>query len=230
MTPVLIACSHGTSSEAGRAAIRALVDGARALLPGVRVVPAFVDVENPRIDDVVAAESLDAVAVVVPLLLSAGFHTRIDIARAVAASDGRAIATAPLGTHPLVARIVADRLREAGAVPDDAVVLAAAGSSDPASAADVQRVAASVSGLWGARINTGFAASATPLLPHALDAARATGRRSVAASYVLAPGHFAEAIRSAGFDLVTAPLGPDPRLAVAVVDRYRAAVAQLASA
>ena len=225
--PVLIACSHGTSSELGRAAIRDIVDGVRALLPGTEVVQSFVDVEYPQIDEVVATTTAqDGTAIVVPLLLSAGYHTRVDISRAVAASP-RAFATAPLGTHPLVAELVVQRLTEAGATPDDAVVLAAAGSSDPGAALDVAAVVEAVSALWGAPVFAGYAASAEPLLPESLAAARATGRRTVAASYVLAPGYFAGVIQSAGFDVVTEPLGPHPSLAVAVADRYRAAVAQL---
>jgi sirohydrochlorin ferrochelatase len=220
---VLIACSHGTSSLSGRAAIRDIVEGVRALLPGVRVVQSYVDVEYPQIDEVVAQETRDAVAVVVPLLLSSGYHTRVDIARAAASADGRAVATSPLGTHPLVAEIVVDRLTESGATTGDAIVLAAAGSSDPASASEVRDVAEKVTGLWGAPVSVGFAASAEPLLPDALTAARTSGRRTIAASYVLAPGYFAEVVRRAGFDAVTATLGPDPRLAAAVADRYRAA-------
>jgi sirohydrochlorin ferrochelatase len=224
--PVLIACSHGTSSERGRAAIRDIVDGVRALLPDTEVVQAFVDVEYPQIDEVVATSTArDATAIVVPLLLSTGYHTRVDISRAVA-SSARAVAAPTLGTHPLVAELVVQRLTEAGATRDDAIVLAAAGSSDPAAALDVHAVVEAVSGLWGAPVSAGFAASAEPLLPESLAAARATGRRTVAASYVLAPGYFAGVIHSAGFDLVTEPLAPHPSLALAVADRYRAAVAQ----
>jgi sirohydrochlorin ferrochelatase len=228
--PVLIACSHGTSSGAGRIAIREIVESVRDLLPGTRVVQAYVDVESPQIDDVVATETKDATAVVVPLLLASGFHTRVDIARAVAGGEGRAVATAPLGTHPLVAQLVVHRLIEAGATADDAIVLAAAGSSDPASAAEVRETAAAVTALWGSEVATGFAASAAPLISDALATARATGRRTVAASYVLAPGHFDGVIRDAGFDVVTSTLGPDPRLAAAAADRYRAAVLELDAA
>lgn len=234
--PVLIACSHGTSSEAGRAAIRTIIAGAQVLLPDVRIVPAFVDVEYPQIDEVVAAhapirkggDSDDVVtAVVVPLLLSTGYHTRVDIARAVGAADGRAVVTPPLGTHPLVAELITRRLRDAGVVTDDEIVLAAAGSSDPASADDVRVVADAVAALWGSPIAVGFAASSDPLLPEALAAARRSGRRTVAASHVLAPGFFASVIDRAGFDVVTAPLGPDDALAAVVAARYLAAVSAL---
>ncbi len=133
MTPVLIACSHGTSSPDGRAAISATVEKVRLLLPDVSVEEAFVDVQQPEIDDVVRAVS-PRPAVVVPLLLSTGFHTKVDIARAVTDAGGRATATAALGPHPLLAELLATRLHEAGLSAGDAVVLAAAGSSDPAAA------------------------------------------------------------------------------------------------
>src|SRR5690606_7506670 len=71
----LIACSHGTDSPAGRTTIARLVGMVRDRLPGVRVVKAFVDVESPAVADVVAHESGRDDVVVVPLLLSAGFHT-----------------------------------------------------------------------------------------------------------------------------------------------------------
>ena len=225
-SPTLIACSHGTSSLAGRTAIRDIVDGARALLPDVRIVETFVDVQDPRVDEVVRDEiERGNTAVVVPLLLSAGYHTRVDIARAVAAAGERAFATRPLGTHPLVADLVVRRLTEAGATHADAVVLAAAGSSDPASARDAREVAEAVSARWGSPVVPAFAANAEPLLGAALADARTRAVRTVASSYVLAPGHFADVIEAAGFDAVTAPLGPDPILSTVVADRYRAGVA-----
>lgn len=228
MTPTLIACSHGTSSEIGRAAIRSIVDDVRALLPEIRVVEAFVDVQEPAIDDVVAAETADGTAVVVPLLLSTGYHTRVDIARAVAASRGRATATVALGPHPLLVDILADRLDVIDRQPTDAVVLAAAGSSEPQSADDVRATATMLGERLGAEVVAAFAASALPALDTAVTAARSAGAAHVvAASYVLAPGHFAGVIERCGVDAATATLAPDPRLAQIVVDRFIAARAAL---
>ncbi|SNS93977.1 CbiX protein [Micrococcales bacterium KH10] len=139
----LIACSHGTNDEAGRDAIRALVDQVRSGLPDIQVEQAFVDVEEPELPTVLDATTAAASAVVVPLLLSTGYHTKVDIARAVNAND-RACAASPLGTHPLVAEVVTDRVREAipgGFLSGDHLVLAAAGSSNPAAIDDVRIVA-----------------------------------------------------------------------------------------
>src|SRR5690606_39293761 len=95
-----------------------------------------VEARSPRVDVVVARESRRDATVVAPLLLSSGHHTSVDIASAVAA-HAPSRQTEPLGTHPLIAHVLATRLRAAvrGAWrPGDAVVLAAAGSSDPAAA------------------------------------------------------------------------------------------------
>ncbi|WP_405374338.1 MULTISPECIES: sirohydrochlorin chelatase [unclassified Microbacterium] len=228
MTPVLIACSHGTSSMAGRAAISAVVDRVRMLVPGVRVAEAFVDVQQPEIDDVIAEVAPDETAVVVPLLLSTGFHTKVDIARAVRSAGGRAVASPALGPHDLLADLLAVRLAEAGLVPGDAVVLAAAGSSDPAASVDVTAMAELLAARVPVPVTVGFAAGAGTRIGAAVDAARAAGAsRVVAASYVLAPGHFADVISRAGADIATGPLAPHDAVAAVVVNRYLATARSL---
>lgn len=230
MTPVLVACSHGTSSLEGRAAISAVVEKVRLLLPHVAVEEAFVDVQQPEIDDVVRATA-PRPTVVVPLLLSTGFHTKVDIARAVTDAGSRAVATAALGPHPLLADLLADRLRGVGLAPRDAVVLAAAGSSDPAASVDVAEVAELLRARIDAPLSVGFAAGTGTRIAAAVAAARDAGAtRVVAASYVLAPGFFADVIARAGADVVTAPLAPDDAVAAVVVERYLAATARLAIA
>ena len=107
----LIACSHGTRFEEGREAVRALVDEVRTLLPDVRVEQAFVDVEEPEVGDVVARVAADGPAVVVPLLLSTGFHTEVDIARAVAPFP-HVVKAPALGPHDLLALVLEARLDE----------------------------------------------------------------------------------------------------------------------
>ncbi|MGP3534965.1 sirohydrochlorin chelatase [Microbacterium sp. RD1] len=227
--PTLIACSHGTNSLPGRAAIATIVEQARMLLPDTRVVEAFVDVQEPRVDEVVAREAPGSGAVVVPLLLSTGFHTNVDIARAVAAHPG-ALATAALGPHELLVDVLATRVGEAGLGSGDAVVLAAAGSSDPAAAHDVARTAEMLAVRIGRPVSVGFAAGNGQRIGAAVAEARAHGAgRVVAASYVLAHGFFADVIASAGADAVSAPLAPDPRIADVVAARYRAAVVRNSS-
>ncbi|SDB86983.1 sirohydrochlorin chelatase [Microbacterium enclense] len=222
MTAVLIACAHGTRYEEGRVVVRALLDVLRETAPeGVEVLEAYVDVHGPYVTDVVAAarERTDDI-VIVPLLLSTGYHTEVDL---VEAAGGLPIARA-LGPHPVLAEILADRVRATGADATDTVVLAAAGSTRPGAVVDVERMAALMTDAGvTAPIVTAYAAASEPTIPDAVEAARSAGRRTVAASYVLAPGHFSRVIERAEADLTSAPIGADPRLAAVVWERWRCA-------
>lgn len=229
MTPTLIACSHGTGDPQGRAAISALLDQVRVLLPATRVVEAFVDVQEPAIDAVLARWAPAGPVVVVPLLLSTGYHTKVDIARAVAAYPESASVAPALGPHDLLAEVLEYRLEVLGDLrPDDAVVLAAAGSSDPAAALAVASMAERLTDRLHTPVTVGFAAGAGPRITEAVETAREHGaRRVVIASYVLAPGYFANVIAASGGDAVTAPLAPDERVAAIVAERFIAAAPRM---
>jgi sirohydrochlorin ferrochelatase len=226
--PVLVACAHGTRNPTGRRLVAELALAARRLRTGLVTTAAFVDVQPPTVVDVVADLTASGrAAVVVPLLLSGGYHVHVDIAKAVAGADGT-VAARPLGPDPRLAAVLRDRLVQAGADPADpatAVVLAAAGSSDPRSVADVERTAELLQDSWGGPVTTGYGSAAQPPVPDAVAAARAAGARTVVvASYLLAPGHFHDKLLGAGADVVTAPLLPDERIAAVLLDRYDAAV------
>lgn len=220
--PVLVACAHGTRSPAGRSVVAALMDDLRRLARGTTVHEAFVDVQEPAVGPAVEDAVRDGgTAVVVPLLLSTGVHVREDIGTAVAGRP--AVAAAPLGPDQRLVEILVERLDEAGATPEDAVVLAAAGSSDPAAAIAVAEVLAGLRARWPGPVTVGYGAAASPSVAEAVARARDDGRRVVVAAYLLAPGHFHRALADAGADVVTAPLGPHPALARIAIDRYRAA-------
>lgn len=226
--PVLVACAHGTRNPAGRRLVAGLALAARALRPGLVTTAAFVDVQPPTVADVVAGlAAAGRPAVVVPLLLSGGYHVHVDIARAVRPHAG-ARAARPLGPDPRLVAVLHDRLLATGADPGDpatAVVLAAAGSSDPRSVADVEATARALQERWAGPVTPGYGSAARPPVPDAVAAARTAGaRRVLLAAYLLAPGHFHDRLRGAGADAVTAPLLPDDRIAAVLLDRYDAAV------
>jgi sirohydrochlorin ferrochelatase len=226
---VLVACAHGTRNPTGRRLIAELALAARRLRPGLTTTAAFVDVQPPTVADVVAElASTGHPAVVVPLLLSGGYHVHVDIARAVDSAPG-AVAARPLGPDPRLVEVLAERLVEAAADPVDpgtAVVLAAAGSSDPRSVADVEATAALLQERWAGPVTTGYGSAAKPTVPDAVAAARSAGAsRVVLASYLLAPGHFHDKLTGAGADSVTSSLLPDDRIAAVLLDRYDAALA-----
>ncbi|MBU2665202.1 sirohydrochlorin chelatase [Actinoplanes bogorensis] len=202
--PTLIAVAHGTRSPAGQAQIRDLV--ARVAARGIDVRLGYVDVQQPRVADVVRAVPD---AVVVPLLLSAGHHVRVDIADAVA---GTGIpVTAPLGPDDVLLESLIRHLP-----PDaDAVVLAAAGSSDPLWRADVESLAVRL----GASV--GYVSGPGPRVADVAADRRRQGARSVAiAAYLLADGLFYRSLRKAGADHVTPPLCLDPAVTDLVARRF----------
>ena len=214
--------------------MRSLVDGVRQARGDLDVREAFVDVQDPSVADAVAdalGEDPAATAVVVPLLLSEGYHVRVDIANAVAPHHGRAIAAAPLGSDPRVVDVLIKRLAEANALPGDAVVLAAAGSSDPQALAAIGSVEAVLAGVHRGPVSVGFGSAAEPRVPAAVAAARDAGApRVVVATYLLAPGHFFSWLAESGADVVAAPLCPDLSLVDVVLDHYCAAARRLTGA
>ena len=228
--PTLVACSHGTRDPAGRRAVAALVAAVRAARPTLDVHEAFVDVQEPAAAEVVRQVcDSGGSAVVVPLLLSTGYHVGVDIADAVRGQ--RATAAPALGPDLRVTSVLLQRLREAGLRPDDAVLVAAAGSSDPRATADVAAAVDAVAVEHPGPVSAGFGASASPSVPEAVAAARRDhpGRRVVVAAYLLAPGHFLGRLHEAGADVVSDALLADvpTELVDVVLDRFDAAAVTL---
>lgn len=240
-SPIMIACAHGTSNSQGAAEVNALRAAIADLRPGLDVREAYVDVQQPDLVDVVAGLPEGQSAVVVPLLLSVGYHVKVDIARAVKSRPGSA-AAAPLGPDPRLAALLDQRLREAGVTDNDVIVLAAAGSSNPNAAKSVEELLGQLQELRSNRMVAAYGASAKPSVPDAVAMLREeleggagagesagavdVGGRIVIASYLLAPGYFHDQLAKAGADLVTEPLLPSPVLAEIALERYDAAVAK----
>jgi sirohydrochlorin ferrochelatase len=226
LSPILVATSHGTGSPDGRRSIRALVEALRRRLPSTEVLDAFVDVEVPRVGDVVADAA--APCVIVPLLLSPGYHLHHQIADAAALAAGHRVART-LGPDPRLSAIMADRLRAAGADVDDTVVLAAAGSSEAGALASAAQMADLLGTEWGSEVGVGFLGGSGMPLADVIAANRARGRRIAVASYLLADGHFQDLVDAADADVTARPLldttMPDPRLVDLVLDRFGAAAA-----
>lgn len=237
--PLLLAASHGSRSQTAQRAVLALVDAVTrrlaATAPAVDVVGGFVDVQQPDVPHCLATAEPGRPAVIVPLLVSAGYHVRFDLANAVAGAQPRqVVVTDALGPDDRLAGIVADRLAEVSLDAGDRVVLAAAGSSDANAVADCRTAGDQLTALIGREVTVAFIAAAEPRLADAVAAVRreSPGARVVVASYLLAPGTFAGLAREAGADVVTAELlvdGEEPPAALVdiVVDRYLAAVSAL---
>jgi sirohydrochlorin ferrochelatase len=219
----LLLVAHGTRKQRGVAIVGDLAQRVSAEL-GRQVHVAFVDVLGPTPTEVL--QSLDdQPVVVVPAFLSRGYHVSADIPAHVAASRHPDVTvTEALGPGPQLVRVLADRLTESGWRRDDSVILAAAGTSDPAAQRDLHMMATWLSATTGSRVELAFAATGTPRVAEAVATVRRAGaRRVVVASYLLSEGLFQDRLRASGADVVTEPLGLHPGLVRLIASRFRRA-------
>ncbi|MGX1130531.1 sirohydrochlorin ferrochelatase [Streptomyces glaucescens] len=226
--PALVVVAHGSRDPRALATVRALLDRVRELRPGLPVHLGHIELNAPLLPDTLAALG-DREAVLVPLLLSRGYHVKQDIPEMAAAHPARTRVAAPLGPHPLLADTLHTRLTEAGwRAPrteaerrGSAVVLAAAGSRDPESATDTGRTAALLAARLGVPVVPAYASAATPTVESAVRSLRARGRhRTAVASYFTAPGRFATECAKAAPDIASDPLGAHPLMAELLLHRY----------
>ena len=262
----LVAVAHGSADPRAAAAIGELIPlvarraAERGLsVPDLRV--AYLGHATPSVPQVMRTFGPGARVTVLPLLLTAAYHSKTDIPRVLArAGTGSLDVTygQPLGPHPLLLRALERRLPEAALQnPSEVgVVLAAAGSSDPEANATIAGLAAQ----WQARtgwfaVRPAYASSAAaggqggpaaaggqgspaaaggqgrsarPAPAQAVaELLKAGARRVVVASYLLAPGLFADRIRDAslavGAAAVSPALGAAPEVADVILDRYQEA-------
>ncbi|MEV0229423.1 sirohydrochlorin chelatase [Nonomuraea sp. NPDC050786] len=220
-----MAVAHGSRDPRAAATVAALLDQVPL---DVRV--AYLDHCAPTL-----AQALSGLeeAVVLPLLLTEAYHSRVDLPAAlneVLAREPRLRVHygATLGPHPLLLTALERRLAEAGVPagdPDTAVVLVSAGSSDARANAVITDLARAWrrSGWW--TVSAAYASAAGPSPAEAVAALRRAGAPRVAvAPYLLAPGYFADKVRrstlEAGAAVVSDVLGPAPELVDVLLERY----------
>ena len=237
----LVVVAHGSVDPRAAAAIDELMPlvarraRERGLsVPDLRV--AYLGHAAPSVPQVMRTFGPDAQVTVLPLLLTAAYHSKTDLPRVLArlGTGARVTYGEPLGPHPLLLRALERRLAEADPAALEArghtgVVLAAAGSSDPEANAAITRLAAQ----WQARagwfaVRPAYASAAGSRPEQAVTELRRAGaRRVLVASYLLAPGLFADRIRdaslAAGAAAISPALGASAELADVVLDRYQEA-------
>jgi sirohydrochlorin ferrochelatase len=212
-SPALLAALHGTRSPAGLTTARALISRVAALRPDLDVDLAFLDVATPLLGSRLAASS--GPVVVVPVLLSAGYHVVDDIPSTASA---RARVARHLGPDPVLTRVLGERLVDAGGEDADTVALVASPSRRASAAADLADAAGDLASMLSRPVH--------PLMVDSgLSAALAglPGRVAVA-TYLLGEGFFLDTLRTAaaaaGVAAVADPLGAHPSIAELIVRRY----------
>lgn len=226
--PGLLAVAHGTRNPADLAPLHRLIERVRGLAPQLPVELAYVDHAAPSVASALATLSTAATpTAVVPLLLTAGAHSKGDIPGAIQqardthpdwiVSYGR-----PLGPHPLLVAALDRQLRMAGAGAATAVVLVAAGSADADANADVAKLARL---LWewrggGGPVEAAYATATIPTPAQAIERLRRLGHHDIAiAPYFLAPGRLPAVTAQPGVT-VAGVLGDTDEVARLVLERY----------
>jgi sirohydrochlorin ferrochelatase len=241
MTDPLVLVVHGSRDPRAAAATRSLVRAVAAARPGLDVRASFLDHTLPRPGQVLAAlaDAGYSRVTVVPLLLTAAFHTRVDVPAvlAEAAAGGLRLdvaladALGPVRGSVVDPYLVAGLRRRLAEVGEsyDAVVLAAAGTRDAAARETVVAAADALGAALDVPCTVAYASAAPPTGAEAVAALRAAGARRVAvASYFLAPGLLHDTVAgsasAAGAVGVAAPLGGAGELARLVLARADAAL------
>jgi sirohydrochlorin ferrochelatase len=237
----VVLVAHGSRDPRAAVATSALARAVGRAHPSWAVRAAYLDHAGPR--PIEALESLPVRdAVVVPLLLTAAYHGRVDIpavlasagALPVSVSLAEVLGPSPVVSPHLVEALVSPHLVEAlvrrlPAAELDAVVLAAAGTRDAAARSTVEDAANALSARLRLPCTVAYASAAPPTAGEAVERLRAAGARRVGmAAYFLAPGllydNAARSARSAGAVAVAPPLGDAPDLVRLVAARVEAAV------
>ncbi|MEE1782088.1 CbiX/SirB N-terminal domain-containing protein [Streptomyces sp. SP17BM10] len=213
--------AHGSRDVSSSATIHALLRRVRLLRPELPIRCCFLDLNSPSLADALVRLRRER-PVLVPLLLSTGYHVRVDIPAAVAAAGlpTSRIARA-LGPHPLLAEALAARLAETGAAPEAPVVLAGAGSCDPTAIAETTRMAHLLATRLGRPVTPAHLSAAAPTPHEAVSALRKAGHPDVAvATYLLAPGFFARRAATTEARWTSPPLAAHDALARLILHRH----------
>jgi sirohydrochlorin ferrochelatase len=211
--PTLVAVAHGTRDEAGVSEIGRLVELVRQARPELPVQLCWLELAAPLLAELLPV--ITGSVVVVPLLLSTGYHVKVDITTVVGDRPLTAVA-GQLGPDPRITGAVLQRLREAGGVPAGGLVLFASGSSDPEAAENLAAAAGQLEQEAGCRVYPRFLTDERwrDGLPPGIGVA----------NYLLAPGYFNDRLRAFGSELeldrVAEPIGAHPAVAEVVWDRY----------
>jgi len=223
MEPNLVLCSHGTADQRGQEVIRRFASALQNKLPSARVIRAVVDVEAHQLNDVLG--QIPGPSVVVPLLLSSGYHVNHDIATIAARRPDVTVAK-PLGPNIALARQAANQLHDRGLTPNDHVVFAASGSSQARAMHDVSQAALYLSNVLGESVHIGHLGGHGRELHDVVRNLQALESGNVFVStYLLAPGYFYDQVLRCETDFVTDPLltaSAPAGLLDLVLARYRA--------
>lgn len=244
----LVIIGHGTRDPVGVAEFRRLVSQVAESRPGWIIEPCFLELAEPGVPAGLdrAVERGVTTVVALPLLLFAAGHAKRDVPSLLAAARERHPAVrfaqaAHLGCHPSLLELSVARYRAAADAcsPSNTLLLMVGrGSYDADANAEMARFArlrfeAAPVGWY----EVAFTAMAAPLVDQAISVVAAMPfEHIVFQPHLIFAGELLERVRGlvaaareqfpAKRWTITEPLGPDPLLARAVLERAEAALAE----
>ena len=220
----LVLVGHGSRDPRSAGALAGLANRVRIERPGVSVHLSFLELSIPSVDRVLTG--LDGPAVVVPLLLGAAYHARVDLPARLAAAAAvnphvPRQAARTLGSDTQLDDVLTSSARKTGG---DGYLLFGPGSSHGVANEEVNLRAARLSRRLGVPVRAGFVTT-EPSVAEAVAGLRADGsRQPVALPWFLAPGRLLDRgldqLSAAGVSRAAGPLAFDSRLAKVVLSRY----------
>lgn len=231
-SPLLLAVAHGTANPDGLAEIRRLINIVRTKRPELAIELCWLDRAEPKFADLLP--TLAGPVVVVPVLLSTGYHVKVDITAVVGDRPDTAIA-AQLGPDRRITKVVFDRLMAGRNSDGRDVVLFAAGSSDPEALAQLTAVAEHLQRALHLAEGKDYVTVHPRILVDEEGWRDGLPDYPDAANYLLAPGYFNDLLRSnADGDLcsdnIAGPIGAHPQVAEVICERYDEAARTLRAA
>jgi sirohydrochlorin ferrochelatase len=201
---------------------------AQALRPGLRALPAFLDLSEPDLVTAIRKARLESgfdEAIVVPLLFTEAYHARIDVPTAVGNAQqdtGVALRLAGiLGMGEEVLLALEDSAARARIAAHEAILLYAVGSSRAAANEAVHDLARRWSERRIGPVWAGFGTVGVPTAGEVLRRATSEGRRIGVVPLFLAPGLLLDQVTGEAYTMgaqVASPLGT--ALAELVLQRY----------
>lgn len=221
--PPLVLVAHGSRDPRAQICVARLAHFLERRRPGIRVYPSFIELNEPLFRHLISR--IEETPIVVPLLLSSGYHLENDV-RALARS-WETMVTSAIGPDEDLVEVLMYRLRQTQAPRETPTILAAAGSSDPGSLAEVQGIGRQLESRLGAPVKLAFIGGAHPRISDVVKD-MSSGIQGVAIStYLLSPGRFSQSLDQLPVAWVARPLGTHRLVIDLILSRYDCAVREL---
>lgn len=217
--PPLVAVAHGSRDSCYLQDVETLITMVRELRPELPVLTTFLEFSTPLFNDLVESADLQtSEPVVVPLLLSRGFHLENDVEPV--AKSANAIVSDPLGPELELIDIMVNELSSATSLRDSPVIFVSAGTKDKDGQADIDLSRTLLEDRLGVEVIAAYSGGSGPSADEVASTLRSSGAEFSICAYLLGRGRFYSSLMKLGAKSVTLPLGSYRSVARLILKRY----------